>query len=319
MQKVPIVVLTPVKNEDWILERFLKITSKFADKIILADQQSTDNTLTIASSFPKVLVIRNENPEYDESFRQELLIRTAREQIPGQKILLALDADELLCADSLHSREWQAILEAKPGTQLYFEKPDILFPLTKCRRYNDYFLLGFVDDDTTEHIGKKIHSPRVPGNLHSPKLFLETIKFMHYGKTRILEYKARQRYYSVTENINKITSTRQRLQAYGSFVFENELKQHANQSPESWFKAWEEEGIPVRSITMSEKNMFNLKVLEILMTIGSRPFFYDDIWNFNWNSFKSEIYPNTKDIRYPGFVHRVLLKLFISLLKMKNS
>jgi len=35
---VRIVVVTPVRNEAWILERFLSVTSRFADHIIIADQ-----------------------------------------------------------------------------------------------------------------------------------------------------------------------------------------------------------------------------------------------------------------------------------------
>ncbi|WP_260675883.1 MULTISPECIES: hypothetical protein [Nostocales] len=32
-----IVVMTPVKNEAWIVDRFLSVTSQFADYIIIAE------------------------------------------------------------------------------------------------------------------------------------------------------------------------------------------------------------------------------------------------------------------------------------------
>ena len=100
-QRPALVVLTPVRNEAWILERFLSVTSQFADLIVLADQGSTDNTTAIATRFPKVVVIPNEDPGFDEAHRQDLLLTAARERVPLPRILLALDADEILAADAM--------------------------------------------------------------------------------------------------------------------------------------------------------------------------------------------------------------------------
>ena len=98
-----IVVLTPVRNESWILERFLAVTSQFADVIIVADQRSTDASREICRRFAKVIVIDNADPEYNERSRQQQLIAAARELVSGAKILMAIDADEILAADSLAS------------------------------------------------------------------------------------------------------------------------------------------------------------------------------------------------------------------------
>ena len=47
MKDLPkIIVVTPIKNEDWILDRFLSVTSQFADLIIIADQNSTDKSMS---------------------------------------------------------------------------------------------------------------------------------------------------------------------------------------------------------------------------------------------------------------------------------
>jgi glycosyltransferase involved in cell wall biosynthesis len=61
-----IVVLTPIKNEEWILERFLSVTSQFADLIIIADQNSTDSSRNICQKYPKVKLIENKSDQYDE-------------------------------------------------------------------------------------------------------------------------------------------------------------------------------------------------------------------------------------------------------------
>jgi glycosyltransferase involved in cell wall biosynthesis len=101
MNQIPkIVVITPVKNEAWILDRFLAVTSQFADCIIIADQNSTDGSLTIYKNYPKVILIQNESEQFNEAERQILLIQKARELVPEHKILLALDADEILAASA---------------------------------------------------------------------------------------------------------------------------------------------------------------------------------------------------------------------------
>src|SRR5262249_47213302 len=50
----PVVVLTPVRNEAWILARFLAVTARFADLILVADQGSTDGSAELCRACPKV-------------------------------------------------------------------------------------------------------------------------------------------------------------------------------------------------------------------------------------------------------------------------
>src|SRR5207247_9635192 len=63
---VRVVVVTPVRNEAWILERFLSVTSRFADHIIVADQRSSDGSRAICSRYPNVTVIDNPTDEFNE-------------------------------------------------------------------------------------------------------------------------------------------------------------------------------------------------------------------------------------------------------------
>ena len=78
MKKPFLICLTPVKNEAWILHAFLKATSLWADYIIIADQMSTDGSREIALSYPKVILIDNDNQEFNEVERQKMLIDKAR-------------------------------------------------------------------------------------------------------------------------------------------------------------------------------------------------------------------------------------------------
>ena len=109
--KPKIICLTPVKNESWILDIFLKSTSLWADYIIIADQFSTDNSRDIVRKYSKAILVENNNSAYDEAYRQRLLINEAR-KIEGKKLFITLDADEIFTPDLFLSNEWESICGA---------------------------------------------------------------------------------------------------------------------------------------------------------------------------------------------------------------
>lgn len=112
-----IVVITPVRNEAWVLEAFLTCTSSWADYIILADQHSDDGTREIAQKYEKVILIDNPTQEwYEYLCRTKLLEEAAK--IPGDKIIFGLDADEFLSEGFEKTESWQNIMNAK-GNQIF--------------------------------------------------------------------------------------------------------------------------------------------------------------------------------------------------------
>ena len=272
----PIVVVLPVKNEAWIIGRFLRITSLFADSIIVADQQSTDSTREICSQFPKVSLIENPDTHYDELARQRLLIKEARRRHPGPKVILALDADELLSADSLTSEGWTTIRAAAPGTTLLFDKPDILHPPTRCRPAASPFPLGYVDDGR-EHGGSLIHSARIPSGPDIKNLAVEGIRFLHLAMLREKEFFARQRYYAVVENLNRTKSWRQRIQFYSVPLQRARLARQAAPTPAEWTDGWRAAGIDVFAHDSSDDNLFTRSVLQSFQEHGVGLFHWDDI------------------------------------------
>src|SRR5258706_14339916 len=99
-----VICLTPVKSEAWVLDMFLRCRSLWADHIIISDQQSEDESREIARRYPKVTLLENPTSEYSEVKRQQQLIAAARAiPCPGKRILIALDADEILTANVLAS------------------------------------------------------------------------------------------------------------------------------------------------------------------------------------------------------------------------
>jgi glycosyltransferase involved in cell wall biosynthesis len=115
-----VVCVTPVRNEAWTLDRFLRCAETWADHIILADQCSTDETRAVASKYPKVVVVDNPCEEFNDGERHRLVLEAAR-QIPGPRLILAVDADEALSAEVLDSPRWAHVLNAPPGTVITAE------------------------------------------------------------------------------------------------------------------------------------------------------------------------------------------------------
>jgi glycosyltransferase involved in cell wall biosynthesis len=105
-----ILVLLPVKNEAWILPYTLDNFSQFSDLIIIADQKSTDGSREIYKRFPKVRMIENKLQEHSHAVRR-LLLSEAR-KVPGEKLIICLDADELLSPKAID--EMVAFRKAAP-------------------------------------------------------------------------------------------------------------------------------------------------------------------------------------------------------------
>ena len=104
-----IIVITPVRNEAWVLDAFLTCTSSWADYIILADHHSEDNTREIAKKYEKVILIDNPTFEwYEAQCRKRLLEEACK--IPGDKVIFALDADEFLSEGFEKTESWKRIV-----------------------------------------------------------------------------------------------------------------------------------------------------------------------------------------------------------------
>lgn len=284
VRKPKIVVITPVKNEEWILNRFLSVTSEFADHIIIADQNSTDRSIGICKQYQKVTLICNPLEQYDEASRQILLLSTARELIPEHKIILALDADEILAANALKTQGWQTMLSAEPGTILFFEKEDLYPDPFQYISYPALFPLGYVDDGA-EHNPRKIHSTRIPTPEAAPRLYVHDVKILHYTWLREGNQAAKERMYSVKENLFKTNNFLNRRRAYNPH--NNHLdKNSIRATPKEWFSSWEELKIDMKTISCSKYYWHDFDVLKSFGKYGTRRFWLEPIWEFDWEACK---------------------------------
>lgn len=289
MAKPTIICMTPIKNEAWILHRFLKCTSLWADHIIIADQGSTDGSREIALSYPKVTLIDNPSQDLNEASRQNLLLNAARE-IPGQRFLIALDADEVLTPNLDHP-EWQTVLNAAPGTIVEFEWLHILPDFKSYWLYTDwYYPLGFMDDGSNTTRGK-IHSPRIPEPLHSPRIRLRQIKILHYQYTSLKRVRSKQRWYQCWERINRpevsAINSHRMYQDVHSFP-QNELYPFCH----SWFAGYEKQGIDMTSICIEPTFWRDEEVLGWMSKYGTHKFKKLAIWDTDWSELAKQHYPH---------------------------
>lgn len=319
MDSNKIIVLTPVKNEAWILEQFLRSASLFADCIIVADQKSTDESRNICAKFPKVQLIENKADRYDEASRQVLLIETARQLFPNDKrIFFCLDADELFSADSLTFGEsWNRIKSLKQGTSIYIEKPDILYGINRCVRWRDnYFPIGYIDDGLS-HTAKTIHSKRIPENPEGEDVYIDDIKILHFAHSRRNVQSAKLRYYSILENINQSKAFYVRRYAYPCFYDENKTypAENIETMPEEWLKEYDKLGIDLRHLDDPIYSWHDFEILGAFKKYGLKKFYQDDIWEFDWGGcVKASISAGRTDlslepIKGPGIAWKALLKV----------
>lgn len=322
-----IVVVTPVKNEAWILDRFLAVTSQFADHIIVADQASTDSSLTICENYSKVTLINNHSSSFNEAERQQLLIRTARDIVPGPRILLALDADEVLAANAATSPSWNAMLNAEPGTVLCIEKPDLYGSTKQCIRHEKPWPIGYVDDGA-EHNPKTIHSIRIPQPNNAKVLNLTDVKVMHYALTCFARQQSKMRLYSVLEN--RLGTTPSLLRRRLTYHSKKDYSIFGNlePSPTEWFVAWEASGIDMHSTASATHFWQDFEVLRHFKEYGERRFWSDDIWDTDWEAHRLYALSHSidgmpsKPVLYPPTIMNTMLRfgdaVFSSALKAKR-
>ncbi len=274
-----VICLTPVKNESWILELFLRATSLWADRIILADQFSTDSTREIAGRFEKVQLIENPSKTFNEPERQELLIAEAR-KIPGPKILIALDADEIFTANVLGSLEWTTMLNAPRGTGVYVKLANIRPDFMTYWTPNLLFLIGFVDDGSP-HEGHKIHSPRLPKRPDGRRLVLSQVKLMHFQFIDWKRMASKHRWYQSYEVLFNDQSSICRL--YRTYhhmyaVHKSELKP----IPADWFGGYLQRHIAVDQFEHQTTYWWDGEVLDLMAEHTPQVLVRLAIWDEDW-------------------------------------
>ena len=198
------IVMTPVRNEAWVLRAFLETTSLWADYIIIADQMSTDGSREMVKEYPKVILIDNKNPEFNEAERQAMLVAKAREVAAGRDTLLwGLDADEVLAANTFETEDWKRILNSKPGDVFWFKWAEI------CPNQKEYWLSPttyypwlFHDDGKEPHGNyvRNMHSMRIPYPIEEKQMYyVDDFRVLHLSYLNEHRVASKRRFYQFVD------------------------------------------------------------------------------------------------------------------------
>lgn len=306
-----IICLTPVKNEAWILKKFLVTTSLWADHIIIADQNSTDGSIEIAQAFPKVILIRNTSKYFNEPERQKMLINEAR-KIEGDNILIALDADEILTADSINNPEWNIIKELDKGTVISFVWANLL-PLKNIYwTAPNKMQFGFVDDGSV-HAGTVIHSTRIPVPQDKKEYYPVNIKVMHFQYANWERMKSKHRWYQCWELIN--SPKRSIIGIYRQYHHMYAIKKSQFKNiPNEWFSEYKKMSLDFSDMAVEKFYYWDYEVISLFKKYGLSFFSRIDIWDIDWNevivednNIKKNIFQDPRNI-YDKLILRWLAK-----------
>ena len=107
------ITLMTLKNEEWIIDTTFPVLSKISDKIIVADNNSKDNSNEMLKKY-NVEIIENNNTTPSNTIRWNLLDK-AREEFGKNNLIICMDADEFLPPVTFLKNK-KKILSNIPGT-----------------------------------------------------------------------------------------------------------------------------------------------------------------------------------------------------------
>jgi hypothetical protein len=277
-----LICVTPTRNESWIIRPFLAAARTWAQHVIVADQGSDDGTPAIIQSTPGATYVRNDSTAYDESHRQRLLLSAARKH-PGRRIMIALDADEALSGNCTQTGDWQRILAADPGTVLRFRWANVLPGFRDVWLHPSHVPFGFVDDGS-EHVGRTIHSPRLPLPANGPILDINDFVILHFQFVVWERMQSKQRWYQAWEHVKH-------RQKGALEIFRMYNHMHGGWKPEEitpaqpeWLALLEAKGIDFRSLACEPVTWWDRDIVRLLEEHGTAEFRRIALWDKDWNA-----------------------------------
>lgn len=254
------IVMTPVRNEAWVLRAFLESTSRWADYIIIADQMSTDGSREIAKEYQKVILIDNKNPDFNEAERQALLVAKAREIAAGRDTLLwGLDADEILAANFRETEDWRHIINSIPGDVFWFKWAEI------CPDQKHYWLSPttyypwlFHDDGKEPHGNyvRNMHSMRIPYPIEEKQMYyVNDFRVLHLAYLNPYRTQAKKRFYMFVDWEMNQRSPVNVVRSYS----QTKIKETVNDIPADFLYSVEKNGFSIDELVdlNGEKSWFD--------------------------------------------------------------
>lgn len=283
-----LICITPMKNEAWILRRFLEATSLWADYIVLYDQNSTDESSKIAKEFPKVHYKLNPSVEFNDHNHWGALLDEAR-KLPGtNKVIFSMDCDEFFSGNTFSSSEWKSFIHSKPGSLMVVDRYNISSNFRFCKLEMEC-LMGFVDDGYST-IGmlsekKHVHNIRLPYPPGDPIVYkMNRIRLLHYNLLDFDRLRSKLRWYQCFELTLKDKEPNVIINQY--YFNREEINSFSTPIPSDrdWFGYYEDAGVDMTSLQKrSIYYWWDKKILEeYFPKFGLAYFARLNIWDIDW-------------------------------------
>ena len=292
-QSPKLICLTPVKNEAWCLDVFLQCTSLWADYIIIADQGSSDGSREIALKYPKVILLDNNLQEMHQAKTRKLLFDEAR-KIKGDRIIIALDADELFTGNFKGTNDWQNIMQFEAGKVFQFHWANINKDKTNYWEPEYWSQWAFHDDGTEISSDSYIHEVRVPWpQIATPnEIYVKDFQVIHLAYVHWNRMLNKWRFYAFVSHVNEPNISTISLNR--QYAYLNPSKEEKQLPiPQSFFDYYQKQGIEVlKSLNLNESFFwYDEQVLSYFNQYGIERFRYLDLWNPDWVSAMQLHYP----------------------------
>lgn len=204
-EKIPLITLLRVRNEELVIEDTLEHLSSFSDLIIAYDDSSTDKTLEILKSHPKVSLII-ENKKWLPGIQDRLISETRHRGLMLQEARKRWDFRWCMCCDA-DERYIGKISELVNDNNSDEQVNCVRIKLfdayittndnspyergTKLLNFRKYFgperrdiLMLWKNSENVRYIGSDSREPHIPNPIYSPHI----IYCQHYGKSLSIEH-----------------------------------------------------------------------------------------------------------------------------------
>ena len=280
-----IVVVTPVRNEAWVMDAFLTCVSSWADYIFLADQHSDDGTREIASKYEKVKLIDNDLAEMNQAATRELLFKEV-DKIKGDKIVFALDADEFLSEGFDKTEDWRRIMESKPNELFCFKWVNLYgdykhtVPNTGYMEWACHFASEMsLAQEYHDCERRAVHEMRFPclPTTRASYILLDEIKFVHLARLNLIRQKNKEAFYQVSS----VAKLRKRMSAISLYRFYNPSRPEIEILKNDVVLYAKDDCIDARDLVKSGDigQYYINEIVRILHRDGCKKYFKIDIWD----------------------------------------
>jgi len=275
-----VVCVTPVRNEAWILDLFLSAASLWADDIVLSDQHSDDASLAIAARFPKVRLVRHEPVEYDEATHRRAILAAARRLVPGPKVLVALDADELLAATVLESAAWEAALRSPLGSRIAFDWFNVR-PGFERGWVGSHRPFAVVDDGAEYKSSNVFHAARLAWHDDAAVVSIPNVPVLHYQYVDWARMRSKQRWYLCSERVASPGASA--VQLFRKYHHMDAVPPSALRPLDpAWLSGYSRRGVDPRAVVVEPTYRWDAHVLDLFDAHGARRFAREWIWDEDW-------------------------------------